>query len=78
MKRLLEEQQEQQQAEAVAAALGISIDELDELDWTLETHESDDGVLYGHNVYFAEGSDPEILSRIDGLVDGRWVRIGPL
>ncbi|WP_029083881.1 MULTISPECIES: hypothetical protein [unclassified Bradyrhizobium] len=77
-KELLEERHEREQAEAVASALGISTDELDELDWRLEPHESDDGLLYGHNVYFGEGSDPEILKRIDGLVNGKWVRIGPL
>jgi hypothetical protein len=73
-----EERQEREQVKAVASALGISADELDELDWRIETNESTDGLLYGHNVYFGEGSDPEILKRIDGLVDGRWVRIGPL
>jgi hypothetical protein len=78
MKRLLEEQQEQHQAEAVAAALGISMDDLDELVWRLEPHESGDGLVYGNNVYFGEGSDPEILARIDGVIDGKWVRIGPL
>jgi hypothetical protein len=77
-KALLEERQEREQAEAVASALGISTDELDELDWTIEAHESDDGLLYGYNIYFGEGSDPAILKRIDGLKDGRWIRIGPI
>jgi hypothetical protein len=76
--RLLEERQEREQAEAVAAALGISPSDLQELDWTIEPHESDDGVLYGYNIYFGQGSDPEILARIQGLTDGRWVRIGPV
>lgn len=75
--RLLEEQQEREQAAALARALGISTDDLEDLNWTIEPHASDDGVLYGYNVYFGEGSDPEILSRVEGLVDGRWVRIGP-
>jgi hypothetical protein len=78
MSSALEERQERQQAEAVASALGILVDELERLDWTIENHASDDGVLYGHNVYFANGSDPEILGRIPGLTDGRWVRIGPI
>jgi hypothetical protein len=62
----------------VAAALGIPPSDLEELDWTIEPHESDDGVLYGCNVYFSESSDREILARIKGLTDGRWVRIGPI
>jgi len=77
-KALLEDRQDREQVEAVALALGISAAELDELDWRIESHESDDGLLYGHNVYFGEGSDPEILKRIGGLMDGRWVRIEPL
>lgn len=75
--RQLEEIQEQQQAEAVAAALGISVDDLDQLEWELSPHESDDGMLYGYNVEFGEGSDPDTLARIPGLINGSWVRIGP-
>jgi hypothetical protein len=75
---LLEERQERERAEAVASALGISVGDLEQFDWTIEPHVSDDGMLYGHNVYFAEGSDAAILTRIGGLIDGRWVRIGPI
>jgi hypothetical protein len=46
--RLLEERQEREQAEAVAAALGTPPSDLEELDWTIEPHESGDGVLYGY------------------------------
>lgn len=74
----LEDRQEREQDLAVANELGISIDDLNELDWSLEPHESDDGLLYGYNVYFAEGSNPEILARITGLVNNQWIRIGLL
>ncbi len=77
-KSLLEDRQDREQAEAVASALGISADELDQLDWRLEPHQSNDGLLYGHNVYFGKSSDAEILKRVRGLVNGEWVRIGPL
>ncbi len=76
--RELEEQAEIEQQEVIASALGISVEELDELDWRLEDHLSDDGLLYGHNVYFAEGSAPDILTKISGLTNNEWVRIGPL
>ncbi|MCV0404579.1 MAG: hypothetical protein K5924_12865 [Chloroflexi bacterium] len=76
--RELEDRNERNQNEAVAMALGISANDLDQLDWRLEDHASDDGLLYGHNVYFGEGSDPEILAKIDGLTNGEWVRIAPL
>ena len=75
--RKLEEQQEREQDLAVAAAISISVQELDELNYILEPCEDDDGLLYGYNVYFSEGSNQEILFRISGLNDGRWVRIGP-
>ncbi len=78
MKDLLEERQEQDRDAAIAEALGISLDDLDQLNWTIDDHASEDGVIYGHNIYFGEGSDPEILQKIGGLNDGRWVRIGPL
>jgi hypothetical protein len=74
----LGERQEREQAEAIAAALGITADELEGLDWTIDDHASDDGLVYGHNIYFGENSDPDVLARINGLIDGRWVRIGPL
>jgi len=78
MKDLLEDRHERERLEAIASELGISADELSELDWTISDHTSADGLLYGHNIYFGEGSDPQILARIKGLTDGRWVRIGPL
>lgn len=76
--RQMEELQDQRYAAAVAEALGISVDDLNETEWEAVPHESDDGVLYGYNVEFSEGSDPDVLARIPGLVDGSWVRIGPV
>jgi hypothetical protein len=76
--RELEDRYDNDQHEAVANALGNSTEDLEQLDWRLDDHESDDGLLYGHNVYFGEGSDPVILEKIDGLNNGEWVRIGPL
>lgn len=76
--RELEDRDESDQHEAVANALGISVDDLDQLDWRLEDHVSDDGLLYGHNVYFGEGADPDILAKVGGLNNGEWVRIAPL
>jgi hypothetical protein len=75
--RQFEDRSEGDQTDAVAAALGISPGQLGELEWTLEAVERGDGVLEGYNVHFSESSDPAILAAIPGLVDGRWVRIGP-
>lgn len=73
-----EERQEREQAKAIAAALEISTDDLAELDYAIQEHMSPDGLLYGYNIYFGEASDPEILKRIAGLIDSRWIRIGPV
>lgn len=75
--RQLEEQQERRHAEAAAAALGISIEELDLLEWRDEPNRSDEGVLYGHDVYFDEGSDEAVLAKL-GTDAGEFIRVGPL
>src|SRR3546814_2457214 len=67
--RQLEDIAEQQAAARIAAALGIDVDELEELDWTIEPHESDDGVHYGHTISFGPESDASILSKVQGLQD---------
>jgi hypothetical protein len=74
--RQLEERQEREYAAKVAAALGISVEDLDRLEWSIDESGSD-GAVHGYNVNFDEGSDPAILAKIEGLVHGRWIRIGP-
>lgn len=74
--RQLEELQEAKFNEQVAAALGISVADLSELDWIIDENTTHDGAVSGYNISFAEGSDPEVLGQIPGVVDGRWIRIG--
>lgn len=74
----LEERQEELFEAALAEALGISVEDLGLLEYDLQEHSSEEGLHYGYNVYFLEGSDPDVLSRISGLGDQDWVRIGPL
>jgi len=76
--RELEGRQEREHNARMATALGISPEEPSLLDWDYDTDQSDDGVLYGYIVTFAEGCDPQILAKIAGLEEGRWVRIGPV
>ena len=76
--RQLEEQREREITEALAQALGLSAQDLDQLDYTVDPQTGSDGTLHGYNIYFGDGADPEILGRIRGLVNGRWVRIGPV
>ncbi|MCX5578976.1 hypothetical protein [Kaistia terrae] len=58
----------------LASALGLEQDELDELDYRLDSNESDDGLVYGYIVTVADGNDPELLSKIKGL-EGDTVRL---
>ena len=76
--RQLQEQREREVTEALARALDISAHDLDQLDYSIDPQTGDDGTLCGLNIYFGDGADPEILGRISGLVNGRWVRIGPV
>ncbi len=74
--RELEDYQERKQHEWVASQLGITHEELDQLDWELSENGGNDGAVYGHYVTIQDGADPDILAKISGLQDGRWVAIG--
>ncbi|MDF1671574.1 MAG: hypothetical protein P1U83_18410 [Roseovarius sp.] len=76
--RELDERNEKDQEAAVADAIGLSVDDLRQLEWSIQDNASNDGLIYGHAVYFSEGSDPTILAKIDGLNNGEWVSIDPL
>ena len=55
-KELWMEMQEQARDEKIAETLGISYDELSELDWSIETDSSDDGMIYDYRIEFSEGN----------------------
>ena len=46
--RQLEEMQEELVNQKLASELGISYDELLELEWDIDTDESNDGLIYGY------------------------------
>lgn len=75
--RQLEEMAEHGPAAWLADGRGLTLEEVELLEGDLGEHRSDDGVLYGYNVYFREGSDSQVLAKIPGLVNGNWIRIGP-
>ncbi|MBV9882199.1 MAG: hypothetical protein JO276_04245 [Sphingomonadaceae bacterium] len=53
--RELEERAERQQTEAVARALGISVEDLEEQDWSIDEDVGNDGAVHGYVVTFADG-----------------------
>lgn len=61
----------------IAEALGISIDELDCLNWQICEDSSSDGLVYNYRIIFADDNDVEILKKIDGLERGRYVYLNP-
>lgn len=76
--RQLEDRQEQEFAQKVASALGISADDLNEVDWDIDENTTIDGAMTGYNVTFSEHSNLEVLGKIVGLIDGRWIRSGSI
>lgn len=76
--RQLEEMQEEAANKQLADNLGISYDELSELQWSTDTNESNDGLIYEYVITFDESSPIEILEKIDGIdLEGRYVYLLP-
>ena len=75
--RQLEEMQEEAANKRLADNLGISYDELSELDWSTDIKESTDGFCE-YVIIFDESSHIEILEKIDGLdLEGRYIYLPP-
>lgn len=75
--RQFEEQQELQGNQLLATAIGLSIDELDQLDYEISPNESNDGLIYEYVVSFDESCSKTILDKIDGLTSGKYVYLQP-
>lgn len=76
-KELYMEMREEERDKRLASTLGISFDELNCLQWDLNTNESEDGLVYGYILEFDSGSPKEILNKIEGLEDGCRVYLSP-
>lgn len=75
--RQLEEIEEEKITIKVARILGISLGELGELDWYIDTCESNGGQICSQLIRFREGSPQHILDRINGLDDNNTVYLDP-
>jgi hypothetical protein len=76
VKEWMMDQQEESSDRVVAAALGITYDELILLDWSMDTEESDDGLIYNYIIEINDGPS-EILNKIIGLEGGNTVYLSP-
>lgn len=77
-KEIAIEMQEQESDRHLADLLGITYDELTELDYEIETDESKDGLVYNYRVEFDTDNSPKnILQKIKNLEDGCRVYLQP-
>lgn len=61
----------------LANSLGISEEELELLNYEIDSDESNDGFTFGYIVRFDEGNDPSIIRKIKGLTSGSYVTLSP-
>lgn len=66
-KEQLEEKQQEQADRELAQKLGISYDELLELEYEIQENKSNDDLTYGFFIQFSQNCDVEILKKIKGL-----------
>lgn len=61
----------------LASKFGISYIELCQLDYEIESDESDDGVIYNYRVVFNKNNPKSILQKISGLDSNNTVYMSP-
>lgn len=59
----------------LAAELGISDSDLEQLSYEIQTNESNDGLIYDYILTFDESCPQEILETIEGLSDDNTIRV---
>ena len=78
LKEIAMEMQERESDRHLADLLGITYEELTELDYEIETDESKDGLVYNYRVEFDKDYAPKsILQKIKNLEDGCRVNLQP-
>ena len=67
----------QQLPSPLALELGISESDLKQLDYEVQTNESNDGLIYDYFLTFDDACPPKILEKIEGLSDDNtiWVSV---
>lgn len=77
MKDLLIERMDESNEEQLAHKLGITYDELMQLNHKVDTEESEDGIVYNYIISFDPDSPKEILSKVKGLDGSNSVWLSP-
>ncbi|MBA1236243.1 hypothetical protein G7Z98_17005 [Pseudomonas stutzeri] len=68
---------EEGRQETLANALGLSWDEVGQLDYEITQRISNEGLLYGYVVTFSGDSNPDVLAKIPGIDKYRSLTIAP-
>ncbi|MFQ1897361.1 hypothetical protein ACK36K_08515 [Aeromonas veronii] len=61
----------------LANLLGITEDELEQINYDIDANYSKDGMLYGYIVQFDDDNDPSIMDKINGLDSDSYVFLSP-
>ncbi|HZK88244.1 MAG TPA: hypothetical protein VFC27_03735, partial [Anaerovoracaceae bacterium] len=77
MKDEMIEMQQDKDAQKLAKILGITYEQLMQLDYEIDTNESSDGLIYNYIVEFGDNDPKEILDKIIGLEDRKRVWLTP-
>jgi hypothetical protein len=77
MKDLLIQRMDETDEEQLAHKLGITHEELVQLNHTIDTEESEDGVIYNYIVSFDPNSPEEILDKVKGLQGAYTLYMSP-
>jgi hypothetical protein len=64
-----------EQRKSLAQELGLTYDEISQLDYDISENASNDGLVYNFIVQFDENCDEEILGKIEGLHDHLWINV---
>jgi len=76
--RQLEEIEEEKFTLKIADKLNITSDELEELNWYIDTWESNDGQICSILIRFRDDYPKHILNKIEGMDDNNTVYLDPL
>lgn len=77
MKEVLIELQDQAEERHLAKLLGISYNDLLQLEWRLESEKTIDGLIQRYRIDFSDSSPEGILDKIERLEDGYTVYLDP-
>jgi len=64
-----------EQRKSLAQELGLTYDEISQLDYDISENASNDGLVYNFIVQFDGSGDKEILGKIEGLDEQLWINV---